>query len=102
MSGNTIDLTTKKKTMWVYSYNEINQLTKVDDGHDLITTYAYDKLGNKTQVVYPNGQVVNYKYTANNVLPSEVLLAKEFIIIKISNKSYSVFFNQRTEYFYVV
>ncbi|MGL4589918.1 MAG: hypothetical protein ACRCUP_06760, partial [Mycoplasmatales bacterium] len=50
---------------------------------DLITTYAYDKLGNKTQVVYPNGQTETTVYDAE-----ERVLEQKDAIGNISQKTY--------------
>ena len=74
-----------------FTYNELSQLIGMDDslGHtawvytalgqpelitnpfDHSTAYAYDALGNRTQIVY-DGRIINYRYNSNGLL-EEVL-----------------------------
>jgi len=50
-----------------YRYDKLNRLTSVTSGSNT-TTYSYDKLGNQSQITYPNGTKTSYQYDQLNRL----------------------------------
>lgn len=53
-----------------YSYDSLNQLTKVTDGAGHTTSYHYDTVGNLTTLTYPNGQPVTRSFDKAGQLTS--------------------------------
>ncbi len=52
----------------VYDYDELYRLSDITDGANQHIGYRYDTAGNRTQLIYPNNQVVTYTYDAANRL----------------------------------
>lgn len=51
-----------------YDYDDFYRLTEVINAFNEPVRYAYDLNGNRTQLTYPDGKVVNYVYDADNRL----------------------------------
>lgn len=51
-----------------YQYNEVNQKTSYTDINGNVIKYSYDANGNLTELIYPDGKIVNYQYNAANQL----------------------------------
>jgi YD repeat-containing protein len=46
-----------------YTYDALYRLTEITDGANQTVGYRYDAVGNRTNLIYPNNQVVTYTYT---------------------------------------
>jgi YD repeat-containing protein len=51
-----------------YVYDDLGRLVSVSDPLTGTVGYGYDLVGNRTQLIYPDGQVVTYTYNADNWL----------------------------------
>jgi YD repeat-containing protein len=52
----------------LYVYDDLGRLVSVSDPLTGTVEYGYDLVGNRTQLVYPGGQVVTYTYDADDRL----------------------------------
>jgi RHS repeat-associated protein len=52
----------------LYVYDDLGRLVSVSDPLTGTVEYGYDLVGNRTQLFYPDGQVVTYTYDADNRL----------------------------------
>ncbi len=64
--------------MTKWSYDPLNRVTYTQDPFDRALQYAYDAAGNRTGMVYPDGNRVGYTYTPNNWMKT-VKDAKDFL-----------------------
>jgi len=53
-----------------YSYDSLDRLISVTDAKGQTTTNSYDDNGNLIEVLYPNGNKINYTYTPTNRIAS--------------------------------
>jgi RHS repeat-associated protein len=51
-----------------YVYGDLGRLVSVSDPLTGTVEYGYDLVGNRTQLIYPDGRVVTYTYDADNRL----------------------------------
>ena len=55
---------TAVNSSFTYTYNALNEQTKVTDNAGNATTYGYDATGQLTRVMMPGGQTITYVYNA--------------------------------------
>lgn len=51
-----------------YTYDDLYRLITVTNPFDAEVGYRYDRVGNRTQLIYPDGKVVSYTYDDDNRL----------------------------------
>ena len=66
-NGNVTAVTDENGTI-TREYDALNWVTSYKDVKGNTICYSYDEFGNLSQMVYPNGEVVNYEYDLNNNL----------------------------------
>lgn len=66
-NGNELSMTDWNGT-FEYSYDRLNRRVSAEDYNGRTLNYDYDAAGNRTEMVYPDGQAITMSYDANNRL----------------------------------